>query len=34
MTVAVVSRRTRVRRAFRAWITRTQLGPAPNYVPR
>lgn len=34
MTVAAVRRRTRVRHALRAWFARTQLGPAPNYVPR
>jgi hypothetical protein len=34
MTVTAVSRRTRVRHSIRAWIARTQLGPAPNYRPR
>jgi hypothetical protein len=34
MTVTAASRLARVRHALRAWIARTQLGPAPNYVPR
>jgi hypothetical protein len=34
MTVTATSRRTRVRNSIRAWFARSQLGPAPNYVPR